>query len=103
MFRNIMEKINPVSSSLKEEIIKSRIEGMNIRGANQKFNTSRSNLHRALNRHKLKSRGRASYLTMEMEEELISNAEYLSARGFGSSLTEFLDLATDISQLNQRK
>ena len=91
-----MQTVENTSNNKRENAIDAINQGMTIRSASKKFDIPRSTIHRAVTESIVLSKGGQTYLTVEIEQELIHTAEYLSERGFGLTLEKFLELATDV-------
>jgi hypothetical protein len=86
--------------SSKNERMKKAIDdyekGKSLRASSRDNRISYTTLQRHVTEPDLLDKGGQTYLTIEMEEELISYAKYRSSRGFGITKTQFIKEATDL-------
>ena len=94
--KTIQKMMQQVPRVTKREVRKFTSRGLSLRATAKKFRVPITTLHRVVNEPYVINRGRQQYLTMQMEKQLIATAEDLSSRGFGLTLSRFLELATDM-------
>ena len=93
-----MEDIDCANDNGNQDDLKSRSQGMSLRSDRLKIPVT------SIKQDMVVKNCRPTYLTLKMEKELITTAEYLSSRGFGLTLSKFLNLATSlVNSINKFK
>jgi hypothetical protein len=76
-----------------EKAIKDRESGMTLLAASKNNDVPYTTLQRHTTKPFVLEKGRQTYLTMEMEQKLVTTAKYMASNGMGMSKTKFLKLA----------
>ena len=79
-----------------KKAIKDYKTGTSLRASSRNNRIAYTTLQRHVTDSDLLNKGGQTYLTMEMEEELITYAKYRSSRGFGITKTQFIKEATEL-------